>query len=540
MRTQMNVPIIYRLINLLTDQFITKRSSVRRKGRCYKRPMPGTPKNRSFICFTCILFLLSSCTATKHGKFDPAGKIPALALKEDLSILKKVLEANHPSLYWYTPKDSMDLYFNEILQSITDSLTESQFKNKVALFVSNIKCGHTSVRPSRSYIHYANTHKTARFPLLIKTWNDSLVLLGSLNKQDTLLKRGTVITSIENYKSRLLLDSIFRFISTDGNGNNFKSQAVSFNFPLYYSFAFPLKDSFAINYIDSGIEKQMYVQLNKPVIDTGKNKKRPAATVAPKPTHRQIKQMVLTSKRSMIYDSVNRLAYMRLATFSSGKLRSFFRQSFKELDQNNVKDLVIDLRENSGGNINMSNVLARYIKNNKFHTADTAAAINRSFTYAKYIHPSFPYRMVMWLTTSKKQDGKFHFRQLEQHHYKPYNNNHYNKQVYIIQGGYTFSAAAMFVLQVKGQQNVTVIGEETGGGNYGTSAVHLPEIILPNSNLRVVLPLYRLVFDSTKTKNRQGIQPDILVPPSSADIANGIDPKLRKVKELIEESGKGK
>jgi hypothetical protein len=161
------------------------------------------------------------------------------------------------------------------MQSVNDSITELEFKNKVAWFVSKIKCGHTSVRSSDAYEEYMAIHRPSRFPLLIKSWDDSLILLGSLNKQDTLLKRGTVITSIENYSNRTLLDSMFRFISTDGNGNNFKSQAVSVNFPLYYSFAFPLKDSFSIRYIDTlGNEKQTYVQLNKPVKDTSKEKKK--------------------------------------------------------------------------------------------------------------------------------------------------------------------------------------------------------------------------------------------------------------------------
>ncbi|MEP6844491.1 MAG: S41 family peptidase [Panacibacter sp.] len=508
---------------------------MRRKGRFHKKQKPVSQKITSLVYFICVTLLLTGCTAAKHSTYTPATKIPAPKLKEDLTLLKKILEADHPSLYWYTPKDSVDFYFNEVLQSISDSLTEIQFKNKVAWFISTIRCGHTSVRPSSAYSDYSAVHKTARFPLLIKSWGDSLVLLGSLNKQDTFLKRGTIITSIENYNNKTLLDSMFRFISTDGHGDNFKSQAISFNFPLYYSFAFPLKDSFAIRYLDSGKEMQTYVQINRPVVDTGKIKKSAESSVKQKPSRRQIKKIILLSKRSMIYDSINTLAYMRLATFSGGGLRPFFRQSFKELSENNISNLVIDLRENSGGNINMSTLLARYIKDKPFHTADTAASINRALPYGKYISPSTPYRIAMRLITSKKEDEKFHFRQLENHVYKPFNNYHYHNNLYIIQGGYTFSAAAMFVLQVKGQRNVTVIGEQTGGGNYGTSAVHLPEIILPNSKVRVVLPLYRLVFDSTQIKNGQGIMPDILVPPSSADIANSIDPKMRKVKELIGE-----
>ena len=510
-------------------------NGMRRNRRCHEKLQPVT--NIFYCCCIACIVLFSSCASSKHAAYKPSDKIAPDKLKEDLTLLKKILEANHPALYWYTPKDSVDYFFNQTYQSINDSLTEFRFKNKVAWFISKLKCGHTSVRPSQAYSDYYNTHKPARFPLLIKTWSDSLVYIGSLNRQDTLLSRGTVITSIENMTSKTLLDSMFQFISTDGDGNNFKSQAISFNFPLYYSFAFPLKDSFAITYVDSGIQQSAYVKLNKPIIDTSK-KKNAFADEQSRSTKKQIRQMILLSKRSMIFDTVSNLAYMRLNTFSGGKLRSFFRESFKDLKANNIQNLVIDLRENSGGNINLSMLLTRYLKNMPFHTADTAIAINRPFSYEKYIHPSLPYNIAMRFATNKGADGRYHFGQLEKHAFKPFKNLHFDHPVYIIQGGYTFSAAAMFALQLKGQQNVTLLGEETGGGNYGTSAVHLPDIVLPNSKVRVVLPLYRLVFDTTRIKNGRGIQPDVYVPPTSTDIKNGIDPKLKKVKELIEERNK--
>src|SRR6266542_3450230 len=82
--------------------------------------------------------------------------------------------------------------------------------------------------------------------------------------------------------------------------------------------------------------------------------------------------------------------------------------------------LFIDLRENTGGNISSSINLTRYIKDKPFRLADTVAAVNRSLTYGKYIHPSLLYRIAMRLTTHKKSDGKFHFTTLEKYAYKPY------------------------------------------------------------------------------------------------------------------------
>jgi C-terminal processing protease CtpA/Prc len=90
----------------------------------------------------------------------------------------------------------------------------------------------------------------------------------------------------------------------------------------------------------------------------------------------------------------------------------------------------------------------------------------------------------------------------------------------------------MFIGALKGQSNVTVVGEETGGGSYGNSAMLIPSIVLPHSRLRISLPLYRVVLHKGGEKGC-GIMPDVLVPPSSNAIAEGKDVKIEKVYEMI-------
>ena len=119
--------------------------------------------------------------------------------------------------------------------------------------------------------------------------------------------------------------------------------------------------------------------------------------------------------------------------------------------------------------------------------------------------------------------------------FKPYAKRHYNGQVYIMTGGFTFSASTLFINPLKGQKNVTVVGEETGGGAYGNSAVNVPDIKLPNTNVRVRLPLYRLVANKDLPHNGHGILPDIYVPPTSWHLARRVDPKMMKVYELVKE-----
>ena len=196
-------------------------------------------------------------------------------------------------------------------------------------------------------------------------------------------------------------------------------------------------------------------------------------------------------------------------------------------------NVVIDLRENTGGRVDNSTLLTKYFITKAFKTGDTLAAITKNIRYKKYIRNAFFYQFVMQLFSRKMGDGRFHKRSEEVHIYHPKTKNHFDGNLYLVQDGLSFSAATLFISNLKGQKNVTVIGEETGGGNYGNSAMFLPTITLPNSKLRVILPLYRLVIDSNRVKNGRGIMPNIQILPSSIAIKNGVDLKIVMVKQLI-------
>lgn len=482
--------------------------------------------------------LLTSCVATKNKHYSFNQKYAATKVKEDIVLLKQILEVNHPSLYWYTTKDSIEYFFAETLNNIKDSLTETQAKNKIASIISKIKCGHTSVRFSKQFTDLAEKHLYPQFPLSIKTWKDSMVVLGRYNLEDSILKRGTIITSINGRTPKQMLDTFFRYISTDGDALNFKSQILSNNFPAWYRNILGVDSSYKIGYLDSlKQEKLITIKAYAPKIDTTKKKIDSTKIIVkkdlPKISNKQKKLAQLLSYRSMNIDTTINAAYIRLTTFSKGKLRRFFRQSFTSIEEKQIPNLIIDLRENGGGNVELSTLLTKYLKDSDYKIGDTVAAISRKFEYKKYMQNWFGYWFIMNLTATKTDDGLIHNRFLETYNFKPKTKYHFNGNIYIIQGGYTFSAATMFASSLKGQSNVTIVGEETGGGYYGNSAMHLPTIVLPNTKIKVGLPIYRLVMDKKRPKGR-GIMPDIEIQPSSDAIKKGIDLKLIEIRKLIQ------
>ena len=225
---------------------------------------------------------------------------------------------------------------------------------------------------------------------------------------------------------------------------------------------------------------------------------------------------------------------MDLSSFAKGyALRKFFHNSFQALQQNHINHLIIDVRGNGGGSVSNSTLLSRYLNNRKFKISDSLYAVRKKGTYDRFIKNHFWNKLFITLLTSRHKDGNYHFGYFERHYFKPKKGHHYGDKVYILTGGNSFSATTLFVSSIIKQENVTVIGEETGGGAYGNSAWLIPDVALPETGIRFRLPLFRLVIDKNIPKNGRGVQPEIESFPTIDAVKKGTDYKLDKAMELI-------
>ena len=181
------------------------------------------------------LVILASCGSSRKA-FVGERKFSKTSLQKDYTLFRNVLEESHPSLYWFTSKDSMNYYFDQTYNKLRDSMTEREFRTSLSYVISKMKCGHTAVRYSKAFSAYLDTARLKIFPLSIKSWADTMVVTANLNRKDSMLRRGTVITAINGVPVAKLIDTVFNYLSADGNAITGKYQAISNrgNFGAFY------------------------------------------------------------------------------------------------------------------------------------------------------------------------------------------------------------------------------------------------------------------------------------------------------------------
>ena len=376
------------------------------------------------------------------------------------------------------------------------------------------------------------------FPLTMKVWDEAMVVTGNLNRRDSILTRGTVITSINGKTKNELVDTLFANISTDGYNRTHKYQTLSNRgfFGSLYTNLFGISDKYTFDYIDTeGRPNTISIPAYKAVLDTSRRTgTRIFRPSLPKPSKKERRRQAADRVRLLKIDTANHTAMMDLSSFGKGYgLKHFFRNSFLALQQNKIDHLIIDVRSNGGGSVTNSTFLSRFLATQKFKVSDSLYAIKKGGPYQRYIQNHFWNKLFITFLTKKKKDGNYHFGFFERHYFKPKKSNHYDGKVYILTGGNSFSATTLFVSSVMKQENIIVIGEETGGGAYGNSAWLIPDVKLPETGFRFRLPLFRLVIDKNIPKDGRGVQPEIFTPPTIEDVRKGTDYKLDKALELI-------
>ena len=212
--------------------------------------------NRLIFILISVL-ILTGCVVSKKSNYNSDKKFSVKELQQDFLVLRNILEKKHPALYWYTSKDSMDYYFDKAYSNISDSMTELRFAwNILSPITHVIHCGHTSVAMSKGWNKYMKNRQSPSFPLYLKACGDTFVVTANLNHNDSIIKPGTIITSINGFKNWETRKYIFNCLPLDGYSENVNYIRLSSNFPYFHRNVFGLYSKYQVGYIDKfGEEK---------------------------------------------------------------------------------------------------------------------------------------------------------------------------------------------------------------------------------------------------------------------------------------------
>ncbi len=200
------------------------------------------------------------------------------------------------------------------------------------------------------------------------------------------------------------------------------------------------------------------------------------------------------------------------------------------MNESGTKSLILDLRDNGGGEDELGKLLLSYLLDEPFKYYDDLVINARQFTFQKYtddtkplpanlleVQPNGKYRMVKHPNWGMQQPSKPSF---------------HGKVLILINGG-SFSTTSEFLSHAHFHKRATFIGEESGGGYYGNTSGPSLLLTLPHTKVQVHLPLmtYYMAVSGYQAK-AHGVLPDRPVEYTIEELLEGVDKELALAFEL--------
>lgn len=221
---------------------------------------------------------------------------------------------------------------------------------------------------------------------------------------------------------------------------------------------------------------------------------------------------------SYTIDNDNSLGIFKLDTCNyNSEYVDELKKFFQEVSENNIENIVVDLRENTGGYSKVVNEFIKYLNVDKY------------LSYGGEIRCS---------SQAKKQrnlgklTGYSSFENDEINNEKiPHPELIFKGNVYALTSPLTFSSANMFAVILKDNNIGKIIGEPTG--NQPSSYGDVLFFKLLNSQIEYQVSFKKWIRPNTANDPENCLTPDIIVYTTIGDILSGRDPQMEKLKEVI-------
>lgn len=425
-------------------------------------------------------------------------------LKDDLLFYKSKLEQYHPNLYLYTSKEKVDYFFDSLILSINKPLDEANFYQKITLTSPLVRDGHTLILPSKSFVEFHNS-QSKFLPLQIGLFEGHLYVKMNCTPT-TMLEDGTIIDSINGISSNKIIEELSRRQVRDGNNISYSNWVLNTYFREYYSYIFGHPEVYYFSYAKNNFMHTVQINaLSKDSIYYYRQKNYPKVFSS----GTQSKGVYLDYKRGQ------KIAVLTIKDFHSEVLKSQYNQNFTNeiksifarMDTIRPEALIIDLRDNQGGDIENGVLLLSYLINRPFKVIEEYNRVKNG-------------KMVK----CKGPSSGFH---------KP-NKKPFEGQIYVMLNGGSFSNSVIVSSCLRAHTNAIFVGNESGG-NPNILAGYAKEIELHNTKIKVEIPTLQFTMTNLTKNDGCGLIPNYKIDQNIQDNIQQRDRQVDFVKSLIKE-----
>jgi C-terminal processing protease CtpA/Prc len=216
---------------------------------------------------------------------------------------------------------------------------------------------------------------------------------------------------------------------------------------------------------------------------------------------------------------------------------AFIDSVFLDLKERNVENLIIDVRNNEGGEESFGGYLYSYLSTGDFqYYKKITVAQKEPVTFLEHAWMPPPYEEERKKFVEK--DGEVLWLGQPYLSLKPAQRNAFRGKVFILVNGFSFSVTSEFAAVVHHHKRATFIGEETGGAYYGNNSGVFSIVHLPNTKLGIGIPLLGFYSNvSGYSHVDRGIIPHHEVKRTVDELINGKDAVLEFTLGLISKPG---
>ncbi|MBT0587947.1 S41 family peptidase [Alteromonas oceanisediminis] len=424
--------------------------------------------------FMPISVTFASCSELPSAKFPKlpyTDTILPTSATEDLHILETTLRSNHPSLFDYQSKAEFEMLTEELSQNVACAKTSADIFALASQMVASIGDAHTYViNPHELEIQA----REPLFPLAIDIVNNQMFID---EKQ---------VEEINDMTVASILKSLQRYLPSDANTTPYKNAFIQQDFATLFFTLLDRSSQFEIRFVD-GQRMTLAAELRK----TNKKSK--------EESHPSLKIMgsTATIKIPSWEDSSASSFNTPLAeTAQNSFLGEFIFDAMSKVTIKDVNQLVVDMRGNKGGKSGPAALLLSFLISEPFKYYEEITVASDQFpTYEHVANKSLVdfYKSEKAQQLIEERGGQLFFKSELMPKIIP-QPNVFVGDIVVMVDKFSLSVSTDVVANLIQHTNATVVGDEIGGSLTHYSAGNYLDLVLPNSKIRVNVPLQRLVY----------------------------------------------